>query len=130
MKANELRIGNLIYANGLVFRVIRIDEDGMEAAPLDLDEWKNSPEQWKNDFKPIPLTEEWLVKFGFEWSIFHQAYHKTGFLFDVNARYDGGYYLHGCRNSASIIMPEILFVHQLQNLYFALTGTELEIKKC
>ena len=67
--------------------------------------------------KPIPLTEEWLLKFGFE--------------------KDNGYYFNG-----SIIMIEFCdegfheavidntgisfkHVHQLQNLYFALTQKEL-----
>jgi len=76
-----------------------------------------------NAIEPIPLTEEWLIKFGFEresgesyWVISEleiQSVPKIGggeMLMMPNARY----------------AKEIKYLHQLQNLYFALTGEELK----
>ena len=76
-------------------------------------------------YNPIPLTEDWLIKFGFElnhWETENRD-QKTMCL--------DGQSIEVWENS-SFYMSEIdLFiksVHQLQNLYFALTGEELNIK--
>jgi hypothetical protein len=86
----------------------------------------------------IPLTEEWLLKFGFkegstydfglslkrvpDYSIndfrimlSNSVYHY------IRKAWDGG----SSEENESI--TEIKYVHQLQNLFFALTGTELEL---
>ena len=115
MKANELRIGNFYDHNGFV----------NEATPNTIEEVWIAERSW---VKPIPLTKEWLLKFGFEWSIRHQAWHKLSFIFDLSERGVGGYYMHMVKKNNDIICPEIIYVHQLQNLYFALTGEELTFK--
>jgi hypothetical protein len=69
-------------------------------------------------FEPIPLTEEWLLKFGFKKSSW--GWIKNG----VNIQ--KGFTLAFSSNKNSI---EIKHLHQLQNLYFALTGQELEFKQ-
>ncbi|WP_223559578.1 hypothetical protein [Chryseobacterium lathyri] len=82
--------------------------------------------------EPIELTEEWLLKFGFEIEksnshciAFNENYEHELQLdkeFETKencwniTKYGGGYRL-------------IYYVHQLQNLYFALTGEELTIKE-
>ena len=73
--------------------------------------------------KPIPLTEEWLVAFGFD-SQCGNEWHFESACFEWF--YDEFYYTagEGCKMSISI-----KHVHQLQNLYFALTGKELIIEK-
>ena len=75
-------------------------------------------------YKPIPLTEEWLLKFGFEL--------KYGcFLLSTNR---GTIQIEeDLAEISSVIthdgfMAPCNFVHQLQNLYFSLTNEELEIK--
>ncbi|WP_131828098.1 hypothetical protein [Elizabethkingia anophelis] len=73
-------------------------------------------------FTPIHLTEEWLVKLGFEKSDSLSNCTKTtnGYKFD----FAGGEVLY----LDSVRLKHIKYVHQLQNLYFALTGEELTIK--
>jgi hypothetical protein len=77
------------------------------------------------DFTPIPLTEEWLFKFGFE---------------NIDTNDDGGdnyWYLSKTdfmldRFFQSFTMNtsfDLEYVHQLQNLYFALTNEELKLRK-
>lgn len=121
MKANELRIGNLIWdiEQKEVDKIVGIEEkrvsvEGSTFAYTPIDE-----------ILPIELTEEWLIKFGF-------------------IKYDDGGELHGCdcfyiskeNNIAIGLTPKynlsgyrnvkVKYVHQLQNLYFALTGEELK----
>ena len=128
MKANEVRIGNLVY--------IPQYKENEKLLAIELG---NRPILSKKDnttcsfsglccLEPISLTEEWLFKFGFEWSIRNQAWHKLGFIFDLSERGVGGYYMHMVKKNNDIICPEIIHVHQLQNLYFALTGEELTFK--
>jgi hypothetical protein len=79
---------------------------------------------------PIPLSEEWLVKFGFKktvevtWSFGYEKEYNVYRKEDLT--YNGiqaAWWYNGLLKN----QPE--FVHQLQNLYFALTGSELTIKE-
>lgn len=113
MKANELRIGNLVYGV-ITHRVIKsINEDYYT------DTYNNST--LIRDAKPIPLTEEWLVKFGWELTPLNASFkrynRKSGFM--IIEVYDDNKFW------AEYIY--VKYVHQLQNLYFALTGEELTI---
>jgi hypothetical protein len=105
MKATELRIGNF-YDNNGVFK---------KASPSTIEEVWNAPRSW---CKAIPLTEEWLLKFGFEITDNFQTkdrfqtHKQDGIIW-----FEYGY-----------IVVELNYVHQLQNLYFSLTGEELTIK--
>jgi len=67
--------------------------------------------------EPIPLTEEWLVKFGFVWT------NGYGYRF-IN----GWIKLKECVWKSYDLEVEIKHVHQLQNLYYALCQEELTIK--
>ena len=83
------------------------------------------------DLEPIPLTEEWLVKFGFEHSSNGWYQMDMGF----NQYFDFlNISIEQMKTSVSYEMDELLLneikhVHQLQNLYKALTGEELTIKE-
>lgn len=115
--ARELRIGNLVEWNKEEFIVRTIYKDAIEnnlwCKPL-------------NEIHPIALTEEWLSKFGFilrEQSLPEKCYKtKEGIcLFIRDDRYQ-------LRQLIKTNMGFVSSVHQLQNLYFALTGEELTIK--
>jgi hypothetical protein len=68
-------------------------------------------------FKPIPLTEEWLINFGFK--------KRNDRLFTLNYFeihiVNGGFYF-----KSSKLIP-LNFIHQLQNTYFISEGIELEL---
>ena len=130
MKAQDLRIGMWVYLFGDAIQLTKehliylLQKDGL-------------PE-------PITLTEEWLLKFGFTknpiaWhkdiSYFPKAEFKTlcvtigqGVLIrcgDLNKWREDDEII-------SLLNTDIqgpLMVHQLQNLYFALTGEELTLLK-
>ena len=108
MKANELRIGNWVYFNG---NLENIDLDSFHGiATYDC----------FDSYKPIPLTEEWLEKFGFEE---HGNYFEKS-IFRVFTTFRGFYLFIG----ESYEYGTIDYVHQLQNIYFALKDEELTIK--
>jgi hypothetical protein len=78
------------------------------------------------DFDPIPLSEEWKLKFGFEkteWDNFNSYRLMIG-----NNDYAIILYSDGNCEVGDIITCKIEYVHQLQNFYFALTGKELILK--
>lgn len=114
LKASDLRIGNLVIDGREVVNV-----NSRMIGMLEKDE---------ADFDPIPLTKERLLKFGFK----HGNNSPDG-----SAIGKGGVYLgcmHGgrfCFNAESSTNKAVYikYIHQLQNLYFALTGEELDIKK-
>ena len=106
MKANELRIGNYYIENNQVCRVEHYDISSAYFNP--------------DMYKPIPLTEGWLLKFGFE--------KKIGWddlIYHVKNNVDLYEFLSGYEYYDF----HIKHVHQLQNLYFALTGEELKTIK-
>lgn len=114
MKATELRIGNLYSQFGNITEVSWCTIKDMEKAP--------ESQLW---CKPIPLTEEWLLKFGFEKAGRTIKLKNFGKFIDMNGELS--FYPAGMLNS--LLRHDLLqYVHQLQNLYFALTGKELMIK--
>lgn len=116
MKASELRVGNFIRFNNLIQpeEIITINPRFFCSAMCNKDFDINGY------YKPIPLTEEWLLKFGFK---------KENTLHDGTSVYNGTPYLYFKDGYAriSIKTPDIEYVHQLQNLYFSLTGEELSL---
>jgi hypothetical protein len=110
MKENELRIGNWVLSP--TEGEIQI-ENGWQ-----IDEGE--------EVKPIPLTEEWLFKFGFKFDG-HCSWWKNK-LIELTIDTGEDEYSVFNDNGDYITLKGIKYVHQLQNLYFALTGEELTIK--
>ena len=81
---------------------------------------------------PIPLTEEWLVKFGFEkegdWAYYVDYYYKDYVVYIFNDNSQPKMHLD-YRGGEQIELGGVDYVHQLQNLYFSLTGEEIKIKE-
>lgn len=154
MKATELRIGN-VY-NSVKFRT------AVECELTDLAELCHRSDGAYNDppidemFEPIPLTELWLLRFGFEkWGNEPFTPHENHLIYCLSNAIDGTsdfkVYLSESWYGAKELTPEeilkhtekhwgikidydilyfyyeLKYVHQLQNLYFSLTGEELII---
>lgn len=137
----ELRIGNLIYDDeGLSCTVtglsphehlVRCDtEEGCQIIIdfIDIDGSVVSDYVVDSDSAyPIPLTEEWLLKLGFA----HGSFGIDRGELSIITKGMDEYYENGRTyfNSWCILEHQPEYVHQLQNLYFALTGEELTIKE-
>ena len=118
-----LRIGNYIEYNGEIIKL-----DGSLLCCYIQNELEFP-------LNPIPLTEEILLKFGFEKDeneIFHIDLftHYLELMYSMDCYYP--IYIEKAQmsseNEQRIGLNNLEFVHQLQNLYFALTGEELTFK--
>ena len=125
MKAQELRIGNWYLGNGDYPEQIT-SKDIVELSDDPLDDY----------YEPMPLTEEWLLNFGFE-----QYGHKNEnnpmelrvkdivfHIYSPSKDHNKKHWHTTASNGFSHRELDVKHVHQLQNLYFALTGEELETK--
>ena len=126
IQANELRIGNLLQ---------RLDGSAFEVGAYNILAINDYPKYLQPN--PIPLTEEWLVKLGFE-----KRKDKTPKIaLDIVCVWNKKqfFFFYESKNNFIAIdflnsddfgtkTTEIHYVHQLQNLYFGLTGEELTIK--
>lgn len=117
MKSTELRIGN--YVNEWWCA-----DNKYYVKKLDINLFRCVIEDW-TEWEPIPLTEEWLVKFGFEPNIYNDEFELYPLTFDCEYTDEGSWNIS---YDSYPLSTEIKHVHQLQNLYFALTGEELTLK--
>lgn len=123
----ELRIGNIVLHNNetIVIGVIARGHVGLENLS-----GENSGFLNYEDIAPVPLTPELLEACGF--------YYKDGAAEYGEERKNGvhlyahdeepGYY-HFSLGVFNGTRTEIKHFHQLQNLYFALTNSELDVKQ-
>jgi hypothetical protein len=120
MKATELRIGNYVFDNlGGILKIKGVNTES------DL-----------SHIKPIPLTEEWMIDFGMDYTDGFSNSRKlclNKHEFDCSvltySEKEGLLrFSNGEQNGTSLI-PHVKYVHQLQNLYFALTGQELTLNE-
>ena len=77
-----------------------------------------------DNLTPIPLTEEWLLKFGFVKNL--TGFYEKGRL---TYRPDYGWQILSQWVKDWVGVAPILYVHQLQNLFYSLCGEELNICK-
>ena len=121
VEVRELRIGNLIGCDGNILIVEKIDIQNNIGYSL----FEKSKGQHVNSGNKyyIPLTEEWLLRFRFK----HTG---NGFYIHIESLIElaniGDSFFH-C-GIKGVSLRNVHFVHELQNLYHALTGTELILK--
>jgi hypothetical protein len=159
IQSKELRIGNFLYGaddsyvdreNKIAQNVFKVCLIGDGVVKLDIgfdavQRYEDKPlvSYSLNDLKPIPLTEDWLLRFGFVKNDYKYVYSLNSsnfveaiFNYDLEGNdafdffikqtsIDGGEYIQ----DLVLINTSYYFVHQLQNLIFALTQKELEIKE-
>ena len=121
MKQNEIRVGNCLidpraYDKELNKKFGVDDSPYFKVTARDI--------QFAEEYKPIPLTEEILLKCRFKKKngykfVLHNS-HFSLVMIDSIKREDYAF-------SHYNLWVNLEHVHQLQNLYFALTGQELEV---
>lgn len=133
MKPESLRIRNLvtsIHNDSLIGSVSQILDEGIIVDDFGgLLKW--------GDIKPIKLSGEKLVEFGFEkfgdYKIYNKVWRKGWTLsVQTHSGIKDGYVLFIEDDDSESAAPpsvEIKYVHQLQNLCFDLTGEELTLKE-
>jgi hypothetical protein len=133
MDSKELRIGNYVDCNGIVSEIVetRTNYVRLKYFRKDVEKEHISLVLLDDRVKEIPLTEEWLLKFGYvKFNVNASIYCEYSLVIDDVLKYK---LLFDYRD-LGITMPNtykpirLKYVHQLQNLYFALTGNELIFK--
>jgi len=119
MTAIELRIGNLIQwistgNTDVVKDIVTLDKREANVNNVSI-----------SDCIGIELTRDWLLKFGFVYrGIYYHFPNNDIFKLEQYKNKNSFWLRHG---SESIDCTRINHVHQLQNLYFALTSEELQL---
>ena len=119
IKVKELRIGNFIKTELGIFPIKTIAFSEFMVSGVD------GRALWATNVEPIELNEEWLLKLGFT---------KGTDLWGERAEYE---YLFSEGKGVTVsdtneiymgcFSQTIKYVHQLQNLIFAMSGVELQL---
>lgn len=114
MKINEIRIGNWYNPEHLM----QIEaSDYMNIKVNDL------------AYPSIPLSEEWLEKLGFELTNGYYMNSIDSFRAQIRVkRKVNEFQIWIVRNNSRVWINTINYVHELQNLYYSITLTELKTK--
>lgn len=130
VKANELRKGNLFLYKGNITEVVGIDQN--DNIIIDNNYYDEGIEHVKeDDGDPIPLTSEWLERCGFEKiSEYHPEgpIYRGGIQIQLDVCYGYKFVDIHAAGSLNSLRVQLQYLHQLQNLFFALTGEELNVK--
>lgn len=136
MKATDLRLGNYIIDDvGRIVEVTHLTLNCIEAKPVN-----DSGIKWTTVFRAdvVPLTKEWLIRFGFQKFDCYDfgislklvpRYENNDFsillsggeFWYTTRQYDGG------SNDPFEPVIQVNSVHQLQNIFYCLTGQELTL---
>jgi hypothetical protein len=127
MRATDFRIGNLI--NYKIIDEFDKRKQWFEISEIDYDDLRilQIKDEINQDYQPIILTEEWLQKLGFEMKGFYRL-KVTSFLELCWKPHDKTLNIQTEKNGFTED-SKVKYVHELQNLYYALTKKELKIKK-
>jgi hypothetical protein len=149
MDARELRIGNFLSGvieddqgeeKRLAVVVRGVDADSTlidGTCKYSLTSLYGKDYEYYHDIEPIPLTEEWLERFGFDKKKIYKI-SETKDVLNSDKTLEFEFYgneLHlwiaseSFDNALYIPLRNIKHVHHLQNLYHALTGQELKLKE-
>jgi hypothetical protein len=142
MKVNELRIGNYVKfydpINGTnIYRVYYIADYG-NISSVSLEDKGQLASCTVKDIEPIELTGDILINIGFKKG-YNEIYFKTikDDFYEYNVSYQNvsdnkySFVAYGYKNGElkrQMILDNIQYLHELQNVFFSFTNQELEIK--
>jgi len=126
IQAQDLRIGNWVKNNfGDELQVTHISKDLISGYLLE-------------SVSPIPLTKEWLFKFGFKYNYFEDRdgdiisndyVLSLGGYSELSIENDFSFGIWSKTSDETVCFDNDIVesVHRLQNIYHALTGEELKL---
>lgn len=145
MKIEDLRIGNFIDVSEsdkpYYAEVVMLNHAGKDYISYDNALFEEVSQAWAimesliGEIKPIPITEKWLLKFGFtkpnNWHcllLYISSDNYEHMRSSLQIAHVGCGNVQVCRAGINAYSAKVEYVHQLQNLFFALTSEELTIK--
>lgn len=118
----DLRIGNWLSVSGDIYRITAVSDTKVHFKGL-----KGAVSQ--DDLHPIPITPELLEKAGFKQRAKTNLYDKIpleGFTYHIY--WNKIMVFHAPDNTlCHWLNTRIVFLHQLQNFYYYLTGREISV---
>ena len=135
MKTNELRIGNWVKVNDPIFgvntyKVATIRDNGIITL-------NDNMSCLVDNIEPIELTGDILINIGFKKG-YNEIYSKTikDDFYEYNVSYQNisdnkySFVAYGYKNGElkrKMILDNIQYLHELQNIFFSFTNQELEV---
>lgn len=123
IRPGDLRIGNWLHETRHIkgdFQVTTIKQNGLKSSNFFLQ---------YDECSGVPILSEWLEKFGFKKTI--ERSYSFGYQKEYNVYRLNEFTYNGIQAAwwydGKLLKTQVEFLHQLQNLYFALSGTELLI---
>jgi hypothetical protein len=127
MKTNELRLGNLVMYNNQIVKTTGLHYGMFECGSPNNNNWMCTGRL--SEVHPIELTEEILVKIGFEKFVKSFRMELSGCRLDYFI--DKTLCIYKKHTNCCLIKDlkiKCEYIHQLQNSFFLLTGKELEVE--
>ncbi|MDV3982795.1 hypothetical protein CMT48_17140 [Elizabethkingia anophelis] len=122
MKPKELRLGNHIRYANVLCTVENINGNQIETnaviCPIE-------------SYNPILLTDEWLIWFDFKVADYEKRFQYFFYKGDIKYNNSISVSIHNKFCRIYVINQElrtIKYVHELQNIFYALTGEELKLQ--
>lgn len=116
IQSNELRIGNWVKYYDHICQIKEIKKESGIDYYLKAQDGHTTIYNVIDAFEPIPLTPEIAESVG------------LGNYFTENIQTDGSHLSYDKETKVVTMKNPVKYVHELQNLWFALTGEELEIQ--
>ena len=119
MKANELRIGNYIEKSL---------KSGQGRKLIDKVGCQDIVRMFENtgsfNYEPIKLTDKWLTDFGFTNSKTQDKFYNKDNNVGISTADDKFRFIQG-NFVCQLVLTDLQYVHELQNIFYSLYGTEL-----
>jgi len=124
MKVTELRIGNKVYLDDLDVETGKWHQQIIEISYRDIYNLINANDMVKGSYEGILITEDWLVKFAFCKSNTQDKFYTKDNCVGVSIADDKFRFIQG-NFVCQLVLKELKYVHELQNIYYAIYGSEL-----
>jgi hypothetical protein len=135
IQLNELRIGNLLKwksSGGTgISKVSFIENRHQDKTIYSSPNFQLESASQRVESSPIPLDKEWLDKLEFKFDDINKAWYKKGLVLclkednDLMGSYNLGYFIDS--SYLHKVSVHLKYVHEIQNVYYALTLKEIEI---
>ncbi|MFA5300883.1 MAG: hypothetical protein WC389_22050 [Lutibacter sp.] len=93
-------------------------------------EWQDGEKDYTdcsiNSISGIKLTEDLLLKIGFEHSKITDKFYTKGNSFGISTADNKFRFIQG-NFVCQLVLKDLEYIHELQNLYYTLTGKELSL---
>ena len=123
IQPTELRLGNLVASNHFKDKevVMTVIELRATQAIVRSPNGTTSPMLYDNEMRGIPITMDWLLRLGFKPNPDMPWLMENGALMCNTGN-------HWIWHWSGSVIKDIKCVHELQNVMFALSGRELEVR--